>query len=73
LRVPEDLSVIGIDNHDMSATFDLTTVAQDPYEHGRLGAQLLLDELRDGEPARRNSVRADFELVVRGSTGAPPR
>jgi len=72
LRVPDDLSVIGIDNHDMSAAFDLTTVAQDPYAHGRLGAQLLLDEVRNGEPGRRGSVRADFELLVRGST-APPR
>jgi DNA-binding LacI/PurR family transcriptional regulator len=34
LRVPDDLSVIGVDNHDWSAAFDLTTVAQDPYEHG---------------------------------------
>ncbi|MES1170539.1 MAG: substrate-binding domain-containing protein, partial [Leifsonia sp.] len=73
MRVPDDLSVIGIDNHDWSAAFDLTTIAQDPYEHGRLGAELLLDEVRSGEPSRRSSVRADFELLVRGSTAAPPR
>jgi DNA-binding LacI/PurR family transcriptional regulator len=72
LRVPDDLSVIGVDNHDWSAAFDLTTVAQDPYEHGRLGVALLLDELRTGEPSRRNSVRADVELLVRGSTAPPP-
>ena len=72
LRVPEDLSVIGVDNHDMAGTFDLSTVAQDVYEQGRLGAGLLLDELR-GESARRSSIRADFELLVRGSTAPPPR
>jgi len=72
IRVPEDLSVIGIDDHDMSVSFGLTTMAQDPYLHGMLGARLLLDELRDGQPTRRTSLRADFELRVRGSTG-PPR
>jgi DNA-binding LacI/PurR family transcriptional regulator len=72
LRVPDDLSVIGIDDHDMSASFGLTTVAQDPYEHGMLGARLLLNELRDGEPARRAGLRADYELLVRGSTGPAP-
>jgi len=71
LRVPDDLSVIGIDNHDMAAAFELTTLAQDPHAQGALGAQILLDELR-GAPPRRSSIRADFELLVRGSTG-PPR
>ncbi|MCU1415339.1 MAG: LacI family transcription regulator [Microbacteriaceae bacterium] len=71
LRVPEDVSVIGIDNHDMATSFGLTTIAQDPYAQGVLGANLLLGELR-GEPARRTSIRADHELIVREST-APPR
>lgn len=68
LRVPDDLSVIGIDNHDMAESFELTTLAQDPHAHGMLGARLLLDELR-GAPPRRSSMRADYELLVRGSTG----
>jgi DNA-binding LacI/PurR family transcriptional regulator len=72
IRVPEDLSVIGIDNHDVSVSFGLTTMAQDPYVHGMLGARLLLDELRDGRPARRTSIRADAELIVRSSTGPAP-
>ncbi len=72
LRVPDDLSVIGIDNHDMSASFGLTTVAQDPYEHGMLGARLLLDELRDGEPSERGALRTGYELLVRSSTGPVP-
>ena len=72
LLVPGDLSVIGVDNHDMSAAFDLTTIAQDPHEHGMLGARMLLDEVL-GAPPRRASIRADFSLLVRGSTGPPPR
>ncbi len=35
LRVPEDLSVIGIDDHELAAFFDLTTVAQPVHEQGR--------------------------------------
>lgn len=73
IRVPDDLSVIGIDNHDMSVSYGLTTMAQDPYVHGMLGARLLLDELRDGRPTRRTSIRADAELLVRSSTGPVPR
>ena len=73
IRVPDDVSVIGIDNHDMSVTYGLTTMAQDPYVHGMLGARLLLDELRDGRPTRRTSIRADAELLVRSSTGPAPR
>jgi DNA-binding LacI/PurR family transcriptional regulator len=73
LRVPDDLSVIGVDNHDMSAAFGLTTVAQDPHEHGMLGARLLLEELRSSEPPRRASIRADFELLVRATTAPPAR
>ncbi len=73
MRVPDDVSVVGIDNHDMSASFGLTTVAQDPFAHGMLGARLLLDELRDGRPTRRTSIRADAELIVRSSTGPAPR
>ena len=73
LRVPQDVSVVGIDNHDLAAPFGLTTVAQDPFAHGMLGARLLLDELRDGQPARRTSIRADADLIVRTSTGPPLR
>jgi len=72
LRVPEDISVIGIDNHDLSESFGLTTMAQDPYEQGRLGARILLDDLNGGPLSRKTSVKAQAHLLVRTSTGAPP-
>jgi LacI family repressor for deo operon, udp, cdd, tsx, nupC, and nupG len=71
LSVPRDLSVIGIDNHDLSATFGLTTMAQDPYEQGGLGARILLDDLTGGPLSRKTSVRAPATLIERTST-APP-
>ncbi|WP_422784960.1 LacI family DNA-binding transcriptional regulator [Psychromicrobium lacuslunae] len=70
IRVPQDLSVIGIDNHEFSAAAGLTTVAQDPVEQGRLAAEMLLNELAGKADAVR-SVAAPFQLVKRGSTAAP--
>ena len=40
LRVPDDISVIGIDNHELSEYFDLSTMAQPAPELGRLGARM---------------------------------
>jgi DNA-binding LacI/PurR family transcriptional regulator len=70
LRVPEDVSVIGIDDHDVSVAVGLTTVAQPAAEQGRLGALALLDALHGRPPA--DSVTLRTQLVVREST-APPR
>lgn len=71
LRVPDDLSVIGIDNHDYAESFGLTTMAQDPFEQGSTAARILLDELNGGEP-RARSLKMPVTLIERTST-APPR
>jgi LacI family repressor for deo operon, udp, cdd, tsx, nupC, and nupG len=70
LRVPEDLSVIGIDDHEMADSFDLTTVAQPVHEQGRVAAQQVLAALADDE-WRPEQVVLPTELVVRRTT-APP-
>ncbi len=70
LRVPEDLSVIGIDDHDHAEAFGLTTMHQDPVDHGEVAATLLLD-LLEGRRSRLKSIRQPSTLVVRRST-APP-
>jgi LacI family transcriptional regulator, repressor for deo operon, udp, cdd, tsx, nupC, and nupG len=69
LDVPGDLSVIGIDNHDLAQTFGLTTMAQDPYAQGMLGARILLDDLNVEGMSRKTSVRAPAHLLTRRSTG----
>ena len=53
LRVPEDISIIGIDNHELSEFFDLSTMAQPAPELGRLGARRLLDALASDTPSSR--------------------
>ena len=71
LRVPDDLSVIGYDDIEAADYVGLTTISQRLFESGRLGAELLLSEIR--EPGDQPPVaRLDPQLVVRATT-APPK
>jgi DNA-binding LacI/PurR family transcriptional regulator len=81
LRVPQDLSVIGMDGHELGEVFGLTTIDQDARGQGALAAQLLLerlnagasqgDRLSSGVPA---TVDREYptEFVIRTSTAVPP-
>ncbi len=73
LLVPEDISVVGVDDID-SAAFQnppLTTIRQSITELAVLGVQLLCNILAGNEPAQTHIVMEPV-LVVRQST-APPR
>jgi DNA-binding LacI/PurR family transcriptional regulator len=70
LRVPEDLSVIGVDDHEMAEIFDLTTVAQPVHEQGRVAAQQVLAALADSHRVPEQVV-LPTRIVVRRTT-APP-
>ena len=70
IRVPEDISVIGIDDHPLAELTDLTTVAQPVREQGLLAGQMVLGLLK-GEDIER-AVTVPTRLIVRRST-APPR
>lgn len=67
LRVPDDLSVMGFDDHALAGSFGLTTMRQDAEELARRAASaaIALAENRDG-PRRAVSVPAS--LVIRAST-----
>ncbi len=72
LRIPEDLSIVGIDDHDISESMGLSTVAQPVRTLGELAAlQLagLIGHHWDAHAAQR--VVVPTLLVVRAST-APP-
>ncbi len=72
IRVPEDVSVIGIDDHELAAFFGLSTVAQFPALQGRRAVEILMDQLH---PSRRSqgalNTALPFELIVRSSTARP--
>jgi LacI family transcriptional regulator, repressor for deo operon, udp, cdd, tsx, nupC, and nupG len=69
LRIPEDISVVGIDDHPLAALTDLTTVRQPVWEQGRRSGELILS-LLEGNPAE-YSLTLPTRLVVR-STTCPP-
>ena len=72
LRVPEDVSVVGYDDVEMSAwkTFDLTTLRQPANRMVEAAVELLLGMIEDG---RRPTARVVIEspLVIRSSARIP--
>lgn len=81
LRVPQDLSVIGMDGHELGEVFGLTTINQDARGQGALAARMLLETLDAGakRPAKGTSPSAaatdreyPTEFLVRNSTAVPP-
>jgi LacI family transcriptional regulator len=70
LRVPEDLSVAGFDDIDVSraSTPRLTTVRQPLQEMGRTAVTMLMRQL-DGQAHEALSMELETRLVVRESTG----
>lgn len=71
LRVPDDLSICGVDNHELAAELlpGLTTVSLPTHDLGRVAAAQVLAALA-GEPVARQSL-LPFELLVRGTSGPP--
>ena len=78
LRVPQDISVIGFDNHDMSGFFGLSTISQSSRAQGRRAAEMLVELLGDEELDSHinieHNVEWPIELIVRSSTAraTPP-
>ncbi|CAL9393592.1 LacI family DNA-binding transcriptional regulator [Streptomyces sp. enrichment culture] len=71
LRIPDDLSVTGIDDLGLATAIDpeLTTVRLDAELFGERGMHALLAVLEGRTPARGD---IPVELVVRASTAPPP-
>ena len=71
IQVPQDISVIGFDNLDVSNYCDppLTTVSQPAVEIGEKAAELLF-QLIHGEQPTQTEYIMPYEFVVRQSTGS---
>jgi DNA-binding LacI/PurR family transcriptional regulator len=65
--VPGDLSIVGIDGHELGEFFRLTTVDQFPLGQGERAADAVLAKLTDPE-AVRPPAALPYELNVRGTT-----
>jgi LacI family transcriptional regulator len=73
VRIPNDLSVVGFDDIEISAYAGITTVHQPLFESGHFGARLLLDALRSGTRPAATEHKLPLELVPRSTTAPPPR
>lgn len=72
LHVPADVSVVGIDDHEMAPVLELTTIAQSAGEQGRAAARRLVQVLdAEPDPTAAEHLVLPTTLVLRGST-APP-
>jgi DNA-binding LacI/PurR family transcriptional regulator len=69
LRVPEDISIIGFDNIEVSSMVDpaITTIEQPGVQIGYQGCELLIEKIRNPSVLRKQIV-LDTELIVRKST-----
>lgn len=66
LSVPNDISIVGVDDHPHAWMEDLTTVQQQVGNHGALAARLVLDQIEQRPRALR--TEANPSLVIRKST-----
>ena len=69
IKVPRDLSVIGVDGHDLAYLFDLTTISQPVRDQGRIAARLLLEQVNASGPRSASVISVGSGLIRRSTTG----
>jgi LacI family repressor for deo operon, udp, cdd, tsx, nupC, and nupG len=75
LRCPGDVSIVGVDDHELTETFDMTTVAQPVVAQGAAAARWVVKALQLGTDAHLPVDEVNIHparLVLRGSTGPAP-
>lgn len=69
--VPRELSIVGVDGHELGELMGLTTVVQPVAEQGTIAARMVLEALQGERPRRHEHVVLPVSLAVR-DTSAPP-
>lgn len=72
LQVPGDLSVVGVDDHELAGLFGLTTVSQPVLAQGGAAAAMLLDAIGGTAEHVQEHLLLPVRLIERTSTGPPP-
>lgn len=67
LRIPEDISVIGFDDHEIAQYVGLTTIAQPPQFQGQVVASETIASLKSPDAPMKN-LRVPTSLIVRETT-----
>ena len=76
IRVPQDLSIIGFNDLEVSACAfpSLSTIATPRYEMARTAAEIILEIIRgSGKRPARRQIDLGFRLIARESTAPPGR
>jgi LacI family transcriptional regulator, repressor for deo operon, udp, cdd, tsx, nupC, and nupG len=71
LRVPEDVSLIGVDGHDLGKLFGITTIDQHVVDQARAAGEMVIGLLAGRQPGT-PQLQVDAHLVERTSTAPPP-
>jgi LacI family transcriptional regulator, repressor for deo operon, udp, cdd, tsx, nupC, and nupG len=66
LRVPQDVSIVGFDDHDLAHVMELTTIRQPVLESGRVAGKLLINAIGGDKSAPHEVL--ETELVLRKTT-----
>jgi len=67
VQIPEDVSLIGFDNIDLSEYLDLTTINQSLDDSGKLAAEQLIAQMSDESRPIQNTF-LQLEIIERGTT-----
>lgn len=67
IKVPDDMSIVGFDGHEMAEFSDLTTIEQPVQLMGELAARAIMDKLHRSS-AEMLSITLPTTLIVRNST-----
>ena len=68
LSVPADLSIVGVDNHELADFFGITTINQNVVGQGELIAKTMLELLDNPDQTVPEVTEWPIELIVRSST-----
>ena len=72
LRVPQDISIIGLDGHPLADFYGLTTIDQKTHQQGARGATWLIDLLEGEDERQRLNIEKletwPIDIEVRSST-----
>lgn len=73
LSIPDDLSIIGIDDHPLAEMFGLTSIRQDPRQQGERAVAMIMKQLQSAgiETTSSRHTMIPAALRIRTSTSAP--
>jgi DNA-binding LacI/PurR family transcriptional regulator len=71
-RVPDDVSIAGYDNIQMSELIDppITTISQPTYQMGKSAMEAVFHQINDPDSSGR-VIHFDLPMIVRQSTSSP--